>query len=78
MLCLRVSECRPARAQKYFMTFISDDRPLSDVNNAAVRAEIGERLRISLRQRLVEMPSNLLLLVERLRRRSQAEKHLSP
>jgi hypothetical protein len=60
------------------MIFISDDRPLSDVNNAAVRAEIGERLRISLRQRLVEMPSNLLLLVERLHRRSQAEKHLSP
>ena len=60
------------------MIFISDDRPLSDVNNAAVRAEIGERLRISLRQRLVEMPSKLLLLVERLRRRSQAEKHLSP
>jgi hypothetical protein len=57
------------------MIFISDDRPLSDVNNAAVRAEIGERLRS---QRLVEMPSNLLLLMERLRRRSQAEKYLSP
>jgi hypothetical protein len=58
------------------MTFIAppDDSPMSRVHNAAVCTEIGERLRISLGQRPIEMPPNLLLLVEQLRRQSQTEK----
>jgi hypothetical protein len=62
------------------MTFIAppDYSPISRVTNAAICAEIGERLRISLDQRLVEMPPNLRLLVERLRRQSQTEKRLNP
>jgi hypothetical protein len=61
------------------MTFIAppDNSPMSRVTNAAICAEIGERLRISLDPLPVEMPPNLRLLVERLRRQSQTEKHLS-
>ena len=53
----------------YFMTFPvpeNDDR-IDRVHSAALRKEIGERLRISLDQRQVEMPPNLLKLMEQLR-----------
>jgi hypothetical protein len=40
---------------------------ISRVHSSALCTEIGERLRISLGQRQVDMPPNLLLLVEQLR-----------
>jgi hypothetical protein len=52
------------------MTFIAptSDSQMSGVYSAALCAEIGERLRISLGQRPVEMSPHLLLLVDQLRR----------
>ena len=43
------------------------DGQISRVHSLALRTEIGERLRTSLDQGLVEMPPHLLMLMKRLR-----------
>jgi hypothetical protein len=44
-----------------------DDGSIDRVNNLALSKEIGERLRISLDQKRIEMPPNLVALVKQLR-----------
>jgi hypothetical protein len=43
------------------------DVHIGSINSAALRKEIGERLRASLNQNLVETPPHLLLLMKHLR-----------